>query len=277
LTKSSPYKFESPWSAWDFADFVLYKHANLAIISIAWRTEEEFSRDPNSPDMTALAEWVYRLQPIILAKAEEEIIVVIANRCGMEDGTIYTGTSCVLSIRLGKVKVYDILGCGDKELLVVDTSKEPRYQLQFQLPANSISSSIQSPDRALKEWTPQRAATPLSGTKRPPVPLEQELDRIEVPEFEWFIEHKEPPPDSASSMRVHAPWESDTPAPSAIMQALTLIPQSSSNKMSILTPSIAFELLPNTLPSMLPRPQSPKGRNASQSPTARQGPVEAEH
>lgn len=71
--------------------------------------------------METLAYWLSRLEPIIRLEAEGEIIVVFANRCGTEDDVIYAGTSAVLGISGGEVKVYGILGRGEKELLVVDT------------------------------------------------------------------------------------------------------------------------------------------------------------
>jgi hypothetical protein len=64
--------------------------------------------------------------------------VVIASRSGAEENTsrlesgvstIYAGTSCVLGIEDGEVRVYGILGRGQKELLVVDTSDSPQFKL----------------------------------------------------------------------------------------------------------------------------------------------------
>jgi len=79
--------------------------------------------------MDTLAYWLSRLEPVIRAEAVGEIIVVLANRCGVEEEAVYAGTSAVLGINGGEVKVYGILGRGEKELLVVDTSKKPQAKL----------------------------------------------------------------------------------------------------------------------------------------------------
>jgi len=73
--------------------------------------------------MDTLSYWLSRLEPVIRAEAQGEIIVVLANRCGIEDEAVYAGTSAVLGLNAGEVKVYGILGRGEKELLVVDTSE----------------------------------------------------------------------------------------------------------------------------------------------------------
>jgi hypothetical protein len=128
----NPYKFEAPWSAWEFAYHILHKQANLVILSMAWLTREDprsYSRLPKEPDMDTLSYWLARLEPVIRAESVGEIIVVLANRCGNEGQALYAGTSAVLGIENGEVRVYGILGRGEKELLVVDTSKRPKAKL----------------------------------------------------------------------------------------------------------------------------------------------------
>ncbi|RDW70097.1 hypothetical protein BP5796_08494 [Coleophoma crateriformis] len=128
----NPYKFEAPWNAWEFAFHILHKEANLVIISMAWLTREDarsYSRSPKDPDMDTLSYWLARLEPLIRAETEEEIVVIFANRCGTEDEAVYAGTSAVLGIHAGEVKVYGILGRGEKELLVVDTQDKPKAKL----------------------------------------------------------------------------------------------------------------------------------------------------
>ncbi|PQE16606.1 hypothetical protein CJF30_00003297 [Rutstroemia sp. NJR-2017a BBW] len=127
-----PYKFEAPWSAWEFAYHILHKQANFVILSMAWLTREDprsYSRLPKEPDMDTLSYWLARLEPVIRAESVGEIIVVLANRCGNEGEALYAGTSAVLGIDNGEVRVYGILGRGEKELLVVDTSKRPKAKL----------------------------------------------------------------------------------------------------------------------------------------------------
>jgi hypothetical protein len=140
---SSPYKFEAPWSAWEFSYHVLHKQANLVILSMAWLTREDpraYSRTPKDPDMDTLSYWLARLEPIIRAETEGEIICVLANRCGTEEEATYAGTSCVLGIQAGEVKVYGILGRSEKELLVIDTNKRPQAKL-VSMPASAVSNT----------------------------------------------------------------------------------------------------------------------------------------
>lgn len=132
LTISSPYRFEAPWHAFEFAFHILNVRANLVILSMAWSTHEDarmFSRMPAEPDMDTLTYWVQRLEPLIRAENDEETIVVFCNRTGNEGNAVYAGTSAVLSIKQGEVGVYGILGRGVKDLLVVDTDIAPFAKL----------------------------------------------------------------------------------------------------------------------------------------------------
>ena len=110
---------------------------------MAWLTREDmttFSRSPHEPDMETLSYWLSRLEPLIRAETVGEIIVVIANRCGSEDDAVYAGTSTVLGIESGEVKVYGILGRGDKEVLIVDTKRRPKAKLVSE-PASAASTA----------------------------------------------------------------------------------------------------------------------------------------
>ncbi|PSR90817.1 carbon-nitrogen hydrolase [Coniella lustricola] len=128
----NPYKFEAPWDAFEFAYHVLEVRANLVIVSMAWLTREEadtFTMTPSEPDMETLAYWVQRLKPIIRAESEQEIIVILCNRCGIEGDTVYAGTSTVLGIKQGEVSVYGLLGRGEENVLFVDTENPPLGKL----------------------------------------------------------------------------------------------------------------------------------------------------
>lgn len=111
-----------------------------------------YRRTPNEPDMETLCYWLSRMEPLIRAEDTGEIIVVICNRCGTEGDALYAGTSCVLGIESGEVKLYGILGRGEKELLVVDTSKPPYAKLvaEPQAPVDK------NPVREWPEPQPQR-------------------------------------------------------------------------------------------------------------------------
>ncbi len=106
--------------------------ANLIIVTMAWLTREKghlFSRLPHEPDLESLLYWVQRLEPVIKADRNDEVIVIFCNRSGVEDGAVYSGTSAVLGIKDGEVMVYGLLGRGVKELLVVDTNNPPFAKL----------------------------------------------------------------------------------------------------------------------------------------------------
>ncbi|KAF9881197.1 hypothetical protein CkaCkLH20_01347 [Colletotrichum karsti] len=130
----NPYKFQAPWHAFEFAFHVLEYESNLVIVSMAWMTREDgrmFSRMPNEPDMDTLTYWVTRLEPLIRSENEDEIIVVFCNRTGTEDEVVYAGTSAVVGVQDGEVKIYGLLGRGEKELLVINTSNPPYAKLVY--------------------------------------------------------------------------------------------------------------------------------------------------
>lgn len=140
LTDYSPRKFEAPWHAFEFAFHCLEVEANVVIMTMAWVTREDarhFSRTPNEPDMETLTYWISRLEPIIRSGNQEEIIVIFCNRCGIEGDVVYAGTSAVIGIKDGEVRVYGILGRGEKALLVVDTEKPPYAKLVYRPEENS--------------------------------------------------------------------------------------------------------------------------------------------
>ncbi|KAL7818703.1 hypothetical protein V8C44DRAFT_174713 [Trichoderma aethiopicum] len=141
----NPYKFEAPWHAFEFAFHVLEVESNLVIVSMAWMTREDrrhFSRMPNEPDMNTLTYWVTRLEPLIRSNNEDEIIVVFCNRTGIEDEATYAGTSAVIGIQEGEVKVYGLLGRGEKELLVVDTTNPPYAKMVYRPDAASLGKHV---------------------------------------------------------------------------------------------------------------------------------------
>lgn len=134
----NPYKFEAAWTDWELAYHILHVEARVAIISMAWNTREgaeTYIKNPKEPDMETLAYWVARLEPLVRREEEGEIIVVLANRSGVEGDAVYAGTSAVLGIEGGEVKLYGVLGRGEQELLVVDTEKGPLGKLVNQAAA----------------------------------------------------------------------------------------------------------------------------------------------
>ncbi|KAH7318582.1 carbon-nitrogen hydrolase, partial [Stachybotrys elegans] len=117
----NPYKFQTPWDRFEFSRHVLDSNAVLVVVSMAWLTQEPaatFTQSPQEPDMATLMYWVTRFEPVIREESDDEIIVVFANRTGTEDEAIYVGTSAVIGIQAGEVRLYGILGRGEKDLLV---------------------------------------------------------------------------------------------------------------------------------------------------------------
>lgn len=86
------------------------------------------------------------MEPIIRAETEEEIIVVFCNRCGMEDETVYAGTSAVIGIKQGEVCIYGMLGRCEKSVLVVDTAGPPLGKLVFQTQSSDVFGQSPSPE-----------------------------------------------------------------------------------------------------------------------------------
>ncbi|QYS93343.1 CN hydrolase domain-containing protein [Trichoderma simmonsii] len=141
----NPYKFEAPWHAFEFAFHVLEVESNLVVVSMAWMTREDrrhYSRMPNEPDMDTLTYWVTRLEPLIRSNNDDEIIVVFCNRTGVEDEATYTGTSAVIGIQEGEVKVYGLLGRGEKDLLVVDTTNPPYAKMIYRPDASALNKPV---------------------------------------------------------------------------------------------------------------------------------------
>lgn len=127
-TDINPYRSQAPWHAFEFAFHVLEVRANLVIVSMAWVTGEEcehFTQFPNEPDMDALTYWAQRFEPVIRDESRDEVIIVFCNRTGIEGDAVYAGTSAIIGIHEGEVKVYGVLGRGVKELLVIDTDDPP--------------------------------------------------------------------------------------------------------------------------------------------------------
>ncbi|KAK8116596.1 uncharacterized protein PG998_004877 [Apiospora kogelbergensis] len=147
----NPYKFEAPWDEFEFSAHALEVAANVLIISMAWLTREDsntFSTRPHEPDMETLTYWVKRMEPLIRSESGDEVIVVFANRSGIEDDVVYAGTSAVLGIQNGEVTVYGVLGRGEKQLLVVDTSK-PGYAKMVYRPEDEAQDSVDNSDDSL--------------------------------------------------------------------------------------------------------------------------------
>lgn len=121
----NPYKFEAPWTAFEFANRVLDSQSQLVIVSMAWLTHasrEELDALDGAPEMQSLNYWLQRLRPLLEKKMQhardldgqtagtnadipKKVVIVFANRAGEEPASDdtkpparYAGTSTVLAI-----------------------------------------------------------------------------------------------------------------------------------------------------------------------------------
>lgn len=139
----NPYAFTAPWTAYEFATHVMHTRASLVILSMAWLTRlsaSELAANAANPDLETFDYWLERLTPLLEKGVEGgqgvdgERVFVLANRCGSEPGgpgtgsgieeARYAGTSTVLAIVNGRVRVLGILGRAEEGVLVVNTYDE---------------------------------------------------------------------------------------------------------------------------------------------------------
>ncbi|USW51331.1 Putative carbon-nitrogen hydrolase, protein amidase [Septoria linicola] len=158
----NPYRFEAPWTDYEFATSMLKNRCRLVILSMAWLTRltpEDTEASPESPDMETVAYWLERFWPFVDHQPQEPIVVVFANRGGSEgsgkgfmkmehgesiemgDKVAYAGSSCVMQFHEGSVKLWErldgtkrgdvgLLGKGEEGILVVDTGVPASFLLQ---------------------------------------------------------------------------------------------------------------------------------------------------
>lgn len=162
---------------------------------MAWLTRDDpraYSQVPREPDMETLSYWLARLEPLIRAEIEGEIIVVFANRCGSEGEATYAGTSAVLGINAGEVKVYGILGRGEKELLIVDTDKRPQAKLVSE-PNPSVSVAVANHSESA-DTESRSSVPPMLGTEHHDSAIDDDDDDI-FDEDDFDLEEHDDPYD----------------------------------------------------------------------------------
>jgi len=137
----NPHQFQAPWTAYEFASHAIASQSEILILSMAWLTHltsAAIAEEKEAPDLDTLTYWIERLHP--LRMAEKEVLVVCANRCGEEpgatpaggeDGVRYAGSSWVGLVGREEVKIWGILGRGQEDVLMVDTTEEPKWVLRF--------------------------------------------------------------------------------------------------------------------------------------------------
>jgi protein N-terminal amidase len=146
----NPKKFEAEWTDYEFASHCVRASATVIVVCMAWLTTllpRQLLDTPALPDLDTLAYWIERFTPVVLhtktlqlqQQQRKGILLVLANRCGTEPGVVagvsqgvdahgqevvgYAGTSCVLMIEDGEVKIFEILGKAEERLLRVDTTE----------------------------------------------------------------------------------------------------------------------------------------------------------
>lgn len=124
----NPYKFEAPYTAYEFANRVLDSGSQLVILSMAWLTlmgKEDIAALNGKPDMDTFSYWLNRFMPLLEKKMRhagdidrhtdshgassetgtKRTVIIFANRAGEEpaaDDTKpparYAGTSAVIAV-----------------------------------------------------------------------------------------------------------------------------------------------------------------------------------
>lgn len=142
----NPYKFEAPWTAYEFANHCRTAKAKIIILSCAWLTRLsalELIEEPMRPDMDTLAYWIERFRPLFETNGpEQEVILIAANRTGDEGqapviGSVrYAGSSTVMALKKSEdgndmnVKIWDVMGRAQDGLLIVDTKKPAKFSVK---------------------------------------------------------------------------------------------------------------------------------------------------
>ncbi|OAL51026.1 carbon-nitrogen hydrolase [Pyrenochaeta sp. DS3sAY3a] len=129
----NPYKFTAPWESYEIATLARTTASPLICISMAWLchlSPTELMQEPTQPDVATVAYWVERFQPLVESKGDKPVYIVLANRCGMEKGLCYAGSSTVLKIEKGVVSLYETVGKSEERCLVVDLAERPKFQVR---------------------------------------------------------------------------------------------------------------------------------------------------
>lgn len=155
----NPYRFEAPWTAWEFANRILDTRSQLVILSMAWLTHldrKELQALHTKPELGTFNYWVQRLMPLLRRhmehssglggedEGEKRMIVVFANRVGEEEGhgedkepVRYAGTSAVLGFSQRasstgedsgidvKILCWDLMGATEEGICFADTVEDP--------------------------------------------------------------------------------------------------------------------------------------------------------
>ena len=113
----------------------------MVVLSNAWLTSlpvESLREAPEKPDVCTFLYWAERLKPLCLG--EKEVVVVLANRCGEEEGrgpygcddkgVLYAGTSWIGRVGRGKIEVWEMYGRGVEGVVVVDEGQVAKHTFE---------------------------------------------------------------------------------------------------------------------------------------------------
>ena len=109
----NPYQFQAPFDRFEFGNFHAQSRPTLLLLSMAWL----FSGSETDDGIEALHDyWLIRLSPLLYRRCT----VAICNRTGTENGVIFAGGSCVLS--MADLRVLGHLGVNDEGVLLVQVA-----------------------------------------------------------------------------------------------------------------------------------------------------------
>ncbi|PWN96844.1 carbon-nitrogen hydrolase [Tilletiopsis washingtonensis] len=136
----NPYRFQAAFDSFELASFCVRNHVDTLALPMAWlkpevedeeqasakseaaegQSEGELEQDARQAQHQAqqmIHYWLLRLTPLL--EAPHRCVVACANRVGQEGGTVFGGSSCVLQVGGGDVRVKGWM-CEEEALLVVD-------------------------------------------------------------------------------------------------------------------------------------------------------------
>ncbi|KAI8847683.1 carbon-nitrogen hydrolase [Chytridium lagenaria] len=119
----NPHRFQSPFTAYEFANFHLRQKTTFVAGSMAWLLSEDGMDEyvsPSDPSMNTLEYWVLRLSPLKHASKGTKIVVAICNRIGLEKGSRFCGSSAIIEFVDGEIEVSRVAGFNNECIIVAD-------------------------------------------------------------------------------------------------------------------------------------------------------------
>ncbi|KAJ3099325.1 Carbon-nitrogen hydrolase [Phlyctochytrium bullatum] len=123
----NPYRFESPFQAYEFATYHKHHRTRLISGSMAWLLSEDGIDDyvkPTDPAMSTLEYWVLRLTPLLQGSRgrgrDGRVVAVVCNRVGEEGGSRFCGSSTILEFMDGEVEIHAVAGFNCEALITAE-------------------------------------------------------------------------------------------------------------------------------------------------------------